>query len=71
MLASAAAFSDQALFDQLLLESTVLGVPLDSQTYIKTLSSMSDADDRRDYLDTLMKADLAPADRQFAIQFAC
>ena len=70
MLASAAAFSDQALFDQLLLESTVLGMPLDAQTYIKTLGAMRDADDRRDYLDTLMRTDLAPADCHFASRFA-
>ena len=34
MLASAAAFSDDVLFDQLLFESTVMGIPLDAQAYI-------------------------------------
>jgi hypothetical protein len=69
MLASAAAFSDQILFDQLIFESTVFGIPIDAQTYIQTLSQMRNADERRCYLDTLIKADLQNSDHTFVTQF--
>ena len=69
MLASAAAFSDDILFDQMIFESTVFGIPLEAQTYIKTLSEMRNADERRSYLDTLMKADLQNSDHAFVTDF--
>ena len=69
MLGSAAKFNRQELFEQIIFESTVLGFPLDLQTYIKILgedAGINICPELRAYLDTLMERDLSQSDQAFA-----
>ena len=65
MLGSAAKFNKPELFDQIMIESTILGKPLDLQTYIKVLSGTTEnanidvCSEHREYLSELMNRDLS------------